>query len=104
MGAGDGAGGEEPELRGGNFIPRVRKTHSERVSAGAWNRMMEGLKDQLAPLASVFRTDVRRGNITNCQECGEPGREECRGRRDLVCEVRWVEATHICGKTNRKFL
>ena len=56
------------------------------------------------PLASVFRTDVRRGNITNCQECVEPGREECRGRRDRLCEVSFVETTHICGKTNRTFL
>ena len=53
--------------------------------------------------AAVFRTEVRGRNITDCQECGEPGREECGGRRDHVCgEVRWVERTLICGKTNRK--
>ena len=71
---------------------------------GRGTTLMEGLKDELAPLASVFRADVRRGNITSCQECGEPGREECRGRWDCVCEVSWVEMTHICNKTNRKFL
>lgn len=103
MGAGDGAGGEVLELRGGNSIPRARKTHCARVSAGAWHCMTEGLKDQWAPLAAAFRTEVRRRSITDCQECGEPGREECGGRRDRVCgEVSWVGRTLICGKTNRK--
>ena len=49
MEAGHGAGGEEFQLRGGNSIPRARKAHCARVSAGAGHCMTEGLKGQWAP-------------------------------------------------------
>lgn len=84
LGAGDGAGGKEPELRGGNFIPRARKTIVQGFQQGR-GIMMEGPEG----LASVFRTDVG-GNITNCQE----GRVQ-RQTGPPLPKVSFVETTHI---------